>query len=239
MIPHNSLNVDNTLVLGEGKYGHIHKGILEKDNALIPVSVYNIADRRLTLDQKQNMLKDMDLVIKTRKHEHILEFIGTCENIDTVSLVFENSSLTLKEFLIGSRIPSTENFTSMTEVQAINFGILIANGLQHLHCRKVCYLLLIIENINEAMTYGHLFLAHLVFQVLHKQICARHVAIVNGNVPKITGFGLTAFYKDGKSPNCTRWTAKEVLKGQSYTYKSDIWSFAILLWEICSLGDAF
>lgn len=138
MIPHNSLNVDNTLILGEGRYGHIHKGILEKDNALIPVSVYNIADKRLTRDQKHNMLRDMDLVIKTTKHENVLEFIGTCENIDTVSIVFENTSLTLKEFLIGSRIPSMEKFTSMTELQAINFGIGIANGLNHLHSRRVC-----------------------------------------------------------------------------------------------------
>lgn len=138
MIPHNSLNVDSTLVLGEGRYGHVHKGILEKDNALVPVSVYNIADKRLTRDQKHNMLKDMDALIKAGKHEHVLEFIGSCENIDTVSIVFENSSLTLKEFLIGSRIPSTDKFTTMSEEQAINFGIGVADGMNHLHARRVC-----------------------------------------------------------------------------------------------------
>lgn len=209
MIPHNSLNVDSTLVLGEGRYGHIHKGVLERDNALAAVSVYSIADRRLTNDQKLNMLKDMDAIIKAGKHPHILEFIGTCENIDTVSVIFENSPLTLKEFLIGSRIPSTDKFTTMLESQAINFAIDIAKGLDHLHSKKI----------------------------LHNQICARHVAIANGTVPKLTGFGLTAFYKDGKSPNCLRWTAREVLKGQGFTCKSDAWSFACLVWEISTLGN--
>lgn len=137
MIPHHSLNVDNTFILGQGRYGHIYKGTLEKENSLINVSVYNIADRRLTREQKRCMLKDMDILIRAGKHKNVLEFIGTCENIETVTVVLEYSTLTLKEYLIGSRIPSTDKFTTMTESQLFGFAMDIASGLDFLHSKKV------------------------------------------------------------------------------------------------------
>lgn len=66
-------------------------------------------------------------------------------------------------------------------------------------------------------------------------MCARNIVFVNG-IPKVTGIGLAIYNSTNLSPIYTRWTAEEIFKGQPYISKSDVWSFACLLWEICSIG---
>ena len=49
----------------------------------------------------------------------------------------------------------------------------------------------------------------------------------------------TKYYQ--KCPNGVipvKWTAPEALEEHLYTYKSDIWSFGIVLWEIFSYGHS-
>ena len=53
---------------------------------------------------------------------------------------------------------------------------------------------------------------------------------------KISAFGATPFDDQHKTIDLLRWSAPEVLRFQHYSVKSDIWSFACLIWECCSLG---
>lgn len=76
------------------------------------------------------------------------------------------------------------------------------------------------------------------FQILHKQLCARSVNISNG-VPKITSYGIAQYFSHNKIPDYTRWTALEIFRNQPHNPKSDVWSFACLVWEICTLGKTY
>lgn len=53
---------------------------------------------------------------------------------------------------------------------------------------------------------------------------------------KISCFGATPFDDQHKAIDLLRWSAPEVLRFQHYSVKGDIWSFACLMWECCSLG---
>lgn len=75
----------------------------------------------------------------------------------------------------------------------------------------------------------------MLFQIVHKQLCARNIVFVSG-VPKVSGLGLAQYNNNNLLPIYTRWTAKEIFRGQSHVSKSDVWSFACILWEICTLG---
>lgn len=53
---------------------------------------------------------------------------------------------------------------------------------------------------------------------------------------KISAFGATPFDDQHKTIDLLRWSAPEVLRFQHHSVKSDVWSFACLIWECCSLG---
>lgn len=54
-------------------------------------------------------------------------------------------------------------------------------------------------------------------------------------VPKVAGHGIVHYFNQ-KVPDYSRWTASEVFRGMQSSVKSDIWSFACLMWEACVLG---
>lgn len=60
--------------------------------------------------------------------------------------------------------------------------------------------------------------------------------VTSDEVVKISCFGATPFDSHGKTIDLVRWSAPEVLRFQHYTERSDVWSFACLMWECCSLG---
>lgn len=204
IIPRNLLNIQHTNVIGQGKFGLVHKGTVRKENDLNTVAVYSIADRKLESVDKKTMLGQLDFLIRSGKHENVIQLIGTCESIDTVCIVLEYAETNLKDFLLGYR----NLFSSISENQLLNIALNAAKGMAHLESKKI----------------------------IHSHLCARNILLVNGFTPKISGFGLAQFYENNLFPIYTRWLPQEYFRGQAHTPKSDIWSFACILWEICALG---
>jgi len=92
----------------------------------------------------------------------------------------------------------------------IQFGTEIASGLYHLH--KNC--------------------------IVHRDLAARNILLTASRQVKMSDFGLSrvvdAAKKSGKTKGTVpyQWTAPEGLKDGTYSEKSDVWSFGIVLSEI-------
>ena len=95
------------------------------------------------------------------------------------------------------------------------------------------------------IVHGMCYLAS--FKFVHRDLAARNILLAENKgdlICKISDFGLSRhFIKDedyytshgGHIP--IKWTAPEALTLKKYSTASDVWSYAIVLWEIWSFGQ--
>ena len=95
----------------------------------------------------------------------------------------------------------------------------------------------ILFQISKGMEYLHSM------KCIHRDLAARNVLVAKDYIVKIADFGLARdvhkndYYRkmgDGCLP--VKWMAPEALFQRTYTTRSDVWSFGVLLWEIMTLG---
>ena len=78
--------------------------------------------------------------------------------------------------------------------------------------------------------------------LIHRDLAARNVLLGENLITKVADFGLARVIVDNEYSAAqgarfpVKWTAPEALKRHSFTSKSDVWSFGVLLWEIYSFG---
>jgi len=82
--------------------------------------------------------------------------------------------------------------------------------------------------------------------IVHGDLACRNLLVTEGNAIKISDFGMSYIPElmdddddDNLSPKAipVRWAAVEVMEGRRATSKSDVWSFAVVIWEILESSD--
>ncbi|XP_072948652.1 fibroblast growth factor receptor 4-like [Epargyreus clarus] len=75
--------------------------------------------------------------------------------------------------------------------------------------------------------------------ITHRDLAARNILVDGAGVLKVADFGLSrsgVYVHTRARPVPLRWLAPEAIFHSQYCNASDVWAFAVLLWEIATLG---
>jgi NIMA (never in mitosis gene a)-related kinase len=81
-------------------------------------------------------------------------------------------------------------------------------------------------------------------KILHRDLKCQNIFITKGNIIKLGDFGIACILsntlENAKTMAGTPFNlSPEIIDGKEYSYKSDIWSLGIVLYEICALQPPF
>ncbi|KAM7487462.1 hypothetical protein LguiB_024946 [Lonicera macranthoides] len=204
------LDFSNSAIIGKGSFGEILKATWRGTPVAVKRILPSLSDDRLVI---QDFRHEVNLLVKLR-HPNIVQFLGAVTEKKPLMLITEYlRGGDLHQFLKekGALSPST----------AVSFALDIARGMAYLH--------------NEPNV------------IVHRDLKPRNVLLVNTNADhlKVGDFGLSKLvrvknshdvYKMTGETGSYRYMAPEVFKHRKYDKKVDVFSFAMILYEMLE-GD--
>lgn len=199
--------------IGSGEFGDVCKGVMtgtgdnEGMKAAVAIKTQIKGSRGEFLEEAKTMVE--------LHHRNLVNIYGVCtfaEPILIISELCEHGSL--KDFLPSSAA------CKLTFEEIAAFIMEIAEGMQH------------VEETG----------------FIHRDLAARNVLVEDrgsrGMRCKVSDFGLAVELEDGaeyfqgdvKKPVPIRWTAPEAVRRGRFSSASDVWSFAITIYEILTFG---
>jgi predicted Ser/Thr protein kinase len=158
--------------------------------------------RSLDIDE---FLREAEVMLAIRPHPNIVQVLGVSTDGPQIALVLE--------FCQGGSLDTLlfDKEDDISAAQKIKLAAGIAAGIYHLHQSNI----------------------------VHRDLAARNVLLTGDNQPKIADFGMSRLLQTDKDAGATksdsgpiRWMAPESLRDKSYSTKSDVWSFGIVLFEL-------
>ncbi|KAG0522031.1 hypothetical protein BDA96_07G002300 [Sorghum bicolor] len=144
------------------------------------------------------------LILRGVNHENILQFYGACTKHPNYCIV--------TEYMPGGNIydflHKQNNFLELHKI--LRFAIDISKGMDYLHQNNI----------------------------IHRDLKSANLLLGYDQVVKIADFGVARLgSQEGQMTAETgtyRWMAPEIINHKPYDYKADVFSFAIVLWELAT-----
>ncbi|TMW67295.1 hypothetical protein Poli38472_012411 [Pythium oligandrum] len=194
-------------LISRGGYGEVYRGQYRGDVVAIKTL---LPVRRKDMRQIENFLIEVKLMA-TLEHERIVRFVGVAWD----SL---NELCVVTEFLDRGDLRSVLAEFQRTGSHELGFG-----------ADKVKIAL----HVAHALTYMH----SLQPAVLHRDLKSRNILLDNELNAKLTDFGVSRERADSTMTagvGSSLWMAPEVMMGERYDEKADVFSFGVVLSELDS-----
>lgn len=192
--------------LGKGGFGEVFKGLRDGADE-IAVKIIRISS--CTPAVVMQFKAEIDLISKLR-HRHIVQFYGACIQPHDLYMVTELMSNDLFSVL---RLPREAERYKWSGIYGREVLIGVASGLNYLHSRSP--------------------------PVVHRDVKSPNILVMDG-MAKIADVGV-ARTMGTTAPDMTAqrgftiaWAAPEVVYRRRATEKIDIWSLAVIMWEVVS-----
>ncbi|XP_028394142.1 uncharacterized protein LOC114518358 [Dendronephthya gigantea] len=206
------IEISNEILI-PGAFGfHVVRGTflghLEKERKTCSVKMLK---ENANENDHRYLMNELATMSEIEDHENVVNLIGACTSEDgPLLLVLEFCSRGTLETNLRDNEKIEQLFLKKTKINLANE---IANGMAHLTSEGI----------------------------VHQDLAAKNVLLTDDFTPKIANFGLPrdlydSYHKTTQTNSSIRWLAIESLTDGLYTTKSDVWSFAVLMWEIETNG---
>ncbi|KAF8101454.1 hypothetical protein N665_0205s0047 [Sinapis alba] len=203
-------------LIGVGSSSKVYKGLFRKVN---PVSVKIFQPERassVTIEQKRKFQREVMLLSKI-KHENIVQFIGACVEPKLMIITELMEGNTLHKFMLSTRPNPLDLKLS------ISFALDISRGMEFLNANGI----------------------------IHRDLKPRNMLLTRDQKHvKLADFGLAREETKGfmtSEAGTYRWMAPELFsyealqngEKKNYDHKVDVYSFAIVFWELLTNKTPF
>ncbi|KAJ6685252.1 SERINE/THREONINE-PROTEIN KINASE TNNI3K-RELATED [Salix purpurea] len=141
-------------------------------------------------------------ILREVQHRNVVRFIGACTTSPHLCIV--------TEFMPGGSLYDYlhKNHNILELHQVLKFVIDVCKGMEYLHQKNI----------------------------IHRDLKTANLLMDTQNVVKVADFGVARFQNQGgvmtAETGTYRWMAPEVINHLPYDQKADVFSFAIVLWEL-------
>jgi len=187
----------------------IEKEIAEGSYGKICLGRWNDAPVALKFCRKKASVEDfvseIKIMVELPPHPNVVQLYGVSLDGPQPVIIMEYCAGGSLDDLLFDRLDQT-----ITNAKKIELVQGIARGVSHLHKHNI----------------------------VHRDLAARNILLGGNGEPKITDFGMSRILekadegktKSGVGPVC--WMAPESLETMTYSKKSDVWTFGIVVYEI-------
>uniref|UniRef100_A0A2S2NV35 receptor protein-tyrosine kinase n=1 Tax=Schizaphis graminum TaxID=13262 RepID=A0A2S2NV35_SCHGA len=214
-------------ILGQGNFGQVWKA--EADDisgheGLTRLVAVKMVKEDAASREREDLIRELSIMQHLGSHPNVVTLLGCCTEKEPYLLIMEYVMYgKLLAFLRDRRTRShyfnfSDSTASLTSRDLTMFAYCVARGMDFLVSKKI----------------------------VHRDLAARNVLVDHNKLCKIADFGMSRNVRDTnqiyeqrhtKGALPIRWMAPESLHYSIFTYKTDVWSFGVLMWEIVTLGS--
>ncbi|KAG6960077.1 hypothetical protein JG688_00009778 [Phytophthora aleatoria] len=191
-------------VIGRGAFGEVYRGRYRGQDVAIKALV---PERRKDMEHIEAFLSEMKLMA-TVEHPNIVQFIGVAwESLSDLYCVIEfmtgGDLRTLLKEHHASGVPQGMDASKMQIAYGVAYALTYLHSLEHV--------------------------------VLHRDLKSRNILLTESLAAKITDFGASRVRSDAtmtSNVGSSLWMAPEVMMGERYDEKADIFSLGVVISEL-------
>eukprot|EP00899_Mesostigma_viride_P001785 jgi/Mesvir1/11607/Mv00016-RA.1 len=205
------LNLSQGVRIGRGAFGEIIKLKWRGTEVAVKKMLANIEHEEQALKE----FRDEISLLPKLLHPHIVQFLG--------GVTLSHPLMIVTEFCGNGNLHDIMSRGRLRQLQVVNYALDIARGVNYLHLRKPA-------------------------PIVHRDLKPRNILVADSGHLKVGDFGLSKLlqttnmeeqYQMTGETGSYRYMAPEVFKHKPYDKSVDVYSFAIILYEMVEGAPAY